>query len=106
MSLVEQLSKVAFSAKANVLTYIGNRLKGGIFPLNFIKQLKEADSILQEIKTKKLVESWSVFYPTAQQPVIDSMGSLGRGEQFIINITALYNLFGKSMLDEIHLIDK
>jgi hypothetical protein len=34
------------------------------------------------------------------------MGQLGRGEEFIINVTALYNLYGKSMLDEIHLIDK
>jgi len=46
MSLVEELSKIAHSAKPNFINYIDIKIKSGAFPLNFLKQLKEADSIL------------------------------------------------------------
>lgn len=46
MSLVEEISKVAHSAKGNLINYIGLKIKNGAFPLTFLKQLKEADSLM------------------------------------------------------------
>lgn len=79
MSFVEQLSKNASTAKGNLIEYIGTKILSGSFPLSFLKQLKEADTILEEISNKKLVDSWFAFYPTAEQSVLDSLSNLGRG---------------------------
>jgi hypothetical protein len=46
MSLVEELSKVAHSAKSNFINYIGVKIKNGSFPLSFLKELKEADLLM------------------------------------------------------------
>ena len=46
MSLVEELSKVAHSAKSNFINYIGVKIKNGSFQLSFLKELKEADLLM------------------------------------------------------------
>ena len=79
MGLVEQLSKTAHTAKGNLINHIGNKILSSVFPLSFLKQLKEVDSILEEISNKKLLDSWFAFYPTAEQSVLDSLNNLGRG---------------------------
>jgi len=65
MSLVEELSKVAHSAKSNLINYIGVKIKNGSFPLSFLKELKEADLLMEDISNRKLLESWMGFYPNA-----------------------------------------
>jgi len=65
MSLVEELSKTAHTAKGNFIDFIGNKILSYTFPLSFLKQLREADSILEEISNKKLIDSWYTFFPTA-----------------------------------------
>lgn len=55
-----------------------------------------------------MIDRWRQFYMTSSQFALDSLGTsqVPRGFEFLASLTALFNLFGRQVLDELHMVDR
>jgi hypothetical protein len=108
MGLCEDVGKIAESTKNSLAGYIKERILEGSFPRSFLIHLKEIDMIFDEIAGMQMLDRWRQFYMTSSQFALDSLGTsqVPRGFEFLASLTALFNLLGRQVLDELHLIDR
>lgn len=55
-----------------------------------------------------MLDRWRQFYMTSSQLALDSLGTsqVPRGFEFLASLTGLFNLLGRQVLDELHLVDR
>ena len=103
MSLMEDLSKMTQSSQSTLSNYLRDKIIRGDYPRSFLLQLKDVDSLIDEVYETKNLDRWKSFYLSSSQSVLDTMGSaqVNRTFDFLANLTVLFNLFGRQVMDEI-----
>lgn len=55
-----------------------------------------------------MIERWKSFNNLANQSILDKIGNsqINRGFDFLANMTALFNLLGQEVLEELFIMEK
>ena len=103
MSLMEELSRMTQASQSTLSNYIREMILDGTYPRSFLLQLKDIDNLVDEVYETKNLDRWKAFYQNSSQSVLDTMGSaqVNRNFQFLANLTVLFNLFGRQVMDEL-----
>lgn len=107
LSIIEEISKIKQSP-ASYNAYIKAKISEGTFPKSYLHCLKEIDSVIDEILANQMIERWKSFNNLANQSILDKIGNsqINRGFDFLANMTALFNLLGQEVLEELFIMEK
>lgn len=109
MGMVEEIGRIAQSTQNTLAGYLRDKIMDSSFPRTFLLQLKNMDAIHDEIMgSGQLLERWRQFYLSSSQGVLDqlSRNQIDRGFELMANLTALFNLFGKQVMDDLRSLDR
>ena len=89
------------ASQSTLSTYLREMIISGTYPRSFLLQLKDIDNLVEEVYETKSLDRWKSFYQNSSQSVLDTMGSaqVNRTFQFLANLTVLFNLFGRQVMD-------
>lgn len=64
--------------------------------------------MIDEILANQMIERWKSFNNLANQSILDKIGNsqINRGFDFLANMTALFNLLGQEVLEELFIMEK
>ena len=91
------------ASQSTLSNYLREKILDGTYPRSFLLQIKDIDTLVDEVYETKNLERWKSFYQNSNQSVLDTMGSaqVNRNFEFLANLTALFNLFGRQVMDEL-----
>ena len=103
MSMMEELSRLTQNSQSTLSNYLRDKIIAGTYPRSFLLQLKDLDNIVEEVYQTNNLERWKSFYQNSSQSVLDTMATVqvNRNFEFLANLTALFNLFGRQVMDEL-----
>jgi hypothetical protein len=103
MGMLEELARMTQSSQSTPSNYLRDKILDGTYPRSFLLQLKDLETMVDEIHETKNLERWKNFYLSSSQSVLDTMATVqvNRNFQFLANLTALFNLFGRQVLEEL-----
>ena len=73
---MEELSRMTQESQSTLSNYLKDKIVEGSYPRSFLVQLKDMDTIIDEIYESKNLERWKEFYRTSSQSVLDTMGTV------------------------------
>lgn len=102
LSVVEQSGKVGLSSQSG-MSYLLAKARDCEFPSKYLLQLREGDSIVEEIVSNQMMARWSSFNRMSNQTLLEKIngGQLSRGFDFLASTTALCSLLGNEIGSEL-----
>jgi len=107
LSIIEEISKIQQSPSSS-LDYLKVKIAEGTFPKNYLNCLRDIDSVIDEIVGNQMLDRWKSFNRIASSSLLDKIGNsqINRGFEFLAIMTAIFNLLGREVLEELFIIEK
>lgn len=101
LRMMDELCKVTMSSQSTLSNYLRDKIVDGSYPRSFLVQMRDIDGIVSEIIDTRNLDQWKNFYQKSSQSVLDTMATVqvSRNFEFLANLTVLFNLFGRQVMD-------